>query len=165
MESDVDGLWLEFGTWKGETVNYISHLVKNKVYTFDSFTGLPEDWITRFPKGSFNRKGLIPEVRDNVAIVSGLFQDTLPNFLKKHANRPIKFLHIDCDLYSSTSFIFRAIEDRVTPGSVIVFDELIGYKGFEHHEFKAFNEFLKKTKHKFEVLCHNNFEQVALIIL
>ncbi len=50
----VDGLILEFGVYKGETINFIASKLRDKViYGFDSFEGLPEDWRSGFPKGTF----------------------------------------------------------------------------------------------------------------
>jgi hypothetical protein len=55
---------------------------------------------------------------------------------------PIALLHIDCDLYSSTKTIFELLSDRIVPGTVIVFDELVNYPAFKKHEVLAFYEFL-----------------------
>ena len=46
--------YLEFGVFEGTTANYFSKLVK-KLYCFDSFEGLKEDWVgTSDPKNAFN---------------------------------------------------------------------------------------------------------------
>ena len=46
--------YLEFGVWKGESSNFFSKFL-NKLYCFDSFEGLKEDWVgTSFTKGYFN---------------------------------------------------------------------------------------------------------------
>jgi hypothetical protein len=45
-----EGLWLEFGVCSGRTINLISTNTKNKVYGFDSFFGLPENWGTHQKK-------------------------------------------------------------------------------------------------------------------
>jgi hypothetical protein len=42
LKHKADTLWLEFGVWKGTTINYISKFTDDKVYGFDSFYGLPE---------------------------------------------------------------------------------------------------------------------------
>ena len=38
---DKDGLWLEFGVWKGESLRYISSFTDQPVYGFDSFEANP----------------------------------------------------------------------------------------------------------------------------
>lgn len=136
----VDGLVLEFGVFSGLTINHLAGLTTQTVHGFDSFEGLPEDWRPNFPTGVFRRDGL-PEVRDNVRLQVGWFDKTLPVFVSEHAG-PVGFLHVDCDLYSSTKTIFHWLADRIVPGTVIVFDEYFNYVGWRNHEYKAFKEFI-----------------------
>lgn len=143
----VDGLYLEFGVAAGTSINFVAPKVTAKVYGFDSFDGLPEDWLPGAPKGQFKQESL-PQVPENVELVVGLFDDTLPAFLQQHPG-PIAFLHIDCDIYSSTKTIFELCHDRIVPGTVIVFDEYFNYPGWRDHEFKAFHEFLKASNRKY----------------
>ncbi|MDX1508578.1 MAG: class I SAM-dependent methyltransferase, partial [Woeseiaceae bacterium] len=96
---DTDGLYLEFGVGRGKSMRWIAAQVDGTVYGFDSFEGIPEYWNGN-PVGAFAQKSL-PKVPDNVEFVVGLFGDSLPGFLEQHRD-PIAFLHIDCDLYSST---------------------------------------------------------------
>lgn len=55
-------------------------------------------------QGEFSLEGRYPDVRDNVVLVQGLFNESLPKFIKKHykTRNPvdITYLHIDCDLYA-----------------------------------------------------------------
>jgi hypothetical protein len=156
-----DGLFLEFGVFKGETINFISSKVKNTIYGFDSFEGLPEDWREGFEKGSFATK--IPKVNPNVNLIKGWFDNTLPEFLKEHEEK-CYFIHIDCDLYSSTKIIFDLLKDRIED-TVIVFDEFFNYPGWLEGEYKAFNEFINKSNGKYtvEYIAYNKFgEQLAV---
>jgi hypothetical protein len=136
----ADGLVLEFGVYSGRTVNLIASLEAGKVFGFDSFEGLPEDWRADFRKGAFKRTDL-PRVAPNVELVVGWFENTLPAFLAAHPG-PVSFLHVDCDLYGSTQTIFQHLVGRIGPGAVIVFDEYFNYVGWRNHEFKAFAEFI-----------------------
>lgn len=155
----------EFGVYNGETINFLSHLLKKStIYGFDSFEGLPENWIENFPIGTFNRNGKLPEVKENVTLIKGMFQNTLPCFLETF-NDKINVLHIDCDIYNSAQYVLNTLKDFVKHGTIIIFDELINYKGYKLHEFKALNEFLKSTGYKIKVICHNNYEQVSIKIL
>jgi hypothetical protein len=151
---DREGLILEFGVATGRTINQIASLTDDRVYGFDSFNGLPEDWRPGILKGEFKQEQL-PDVRDNVELVVGLFDDTLDKFLEEHPG-PIKFCHVDCDLYSSTKTILSKLEGRVVEGSVFMFDEFCRYEGYQEHEYKAFLEFLDKTGWKVKYLgsCH-----------
>jgi len=135
----VPGLIMEFGVAAGRTINHISSLTDQPVYGFDNFAGLPETWRTGFGAGSFRRE--VPAVNGNVELVVGLFDDTLGDFLDRH-DGPVSLLHVDCDLYSGAKTIFDELAPRIVPGTVIVFDEYFNYPGWEHHEFKAFHEFV-----------------------
>ena len=84
LQHKPNTLWLEFGVASGRTINYISKFTKDKVYGFDSFEGLPEKWRDGFNKGAFNRNGILPEVNNNVELIKGWFDETLPNFIKNH---------------------------------------------------------------------------------
>ena len=111
------------------------------IYGFDSFEGLPDAWIPGFPKGYFNMDGKLPPVAPNVVLVKGWFDETLPPFVQQHPE-PVSYLHIDCDMYESTKTVFQNLAPRIVPGTVIVFDELVNYPGYQDHELKAFYEFL-----------------------
>ena len=158
----IDGLCLEFGVNAGTTINIIANqLPERTIYGFDWFQGLPEDWRPEYRKGTFKRD--IPEVRENVELVVGLFSDTLPQFLSQKAEN-IAFIHVDCDLYSSTKDIFELAHSRFVPGSIIVFDEFYRYLGWQQGEYKAFNELVEKIGMKYRFFGYS-IEQVALEVL
>lgn len=138
-----DGLVLEFGVFSGRTINHLAALDPGSIIGFDSFEGLPEDWRADVPKSTFQRAGP-PEVKTNVELVIGRFEETLPAFVAANP-APVAFLHIDCDLYSSTKTVFRFLRERIGPGAVIVFDEYFNYVGWRNHEYKAFAEFIAET--------------------
>lgn len=159
-----NGLVLEFGVYNGDTLNHIAKKIpNNKIYGFDSFEGLPEQWRDNFKKGMFAVKEL-PKVEKNVTLIKGWFNESLPTFLNR-INNQISYMHIDCDLYSSTKTIFKHLENQIIKGTVIVFDEYFNYPGWEKGEFKAFQEFITKTKKEYKYLTYNHLhEQVALVI-
>lgn len=162
---EVEGLILEFGVYKGETINFIANLLTDKtIYGFDSFEGLPETWRFGFEKGVFALSKL-PKVRNNVQLIKGWFEETLPAFSNQIANTPIAFLHIDCDLYSSTKVIFKFLGKNIVAGTIIVFDEFFNYPGWKDGEFKAFYEFVKEKNIEFEWLGFVKYhEQVGVKI-
>ena len=156
-----EGLWLEFGVYKGETINYLADRHRpGLVYGFDSFRGLPETWRpakgglrAATQKGSFDLRGRLPRVAANVKLVKGLFNATLPEFLKGLAPGDfVSLLHVDCDLYSSTKTVFRYTVPLLRPGSVVAFDELVNYPQYRLHELKALYEVLCDTGWRVEVL-------------
>lgn len=148
-----DTLWLEFGVFSGGSINYISKFTSNTVYGFDSFEGLPEKWREGFDKGAFDVNGKLPAVNENVKLVKGWFNETLIPFLKEQ-NKKISFMHIDCDLYSSSIFALEACRPYFTDDCIIVFDELVGYEGYdgENGEAKAWCEFVNKYNIKFKYI-------------
>jgi Methyltransferase domain len=146
-------LWLEFGVFEGRTINYISTFTNDRVYGFDSFEGLPEDWRHGFGKGTFNRNGRLPMVRPNVELVKGWFSDTLPKFLEMHKDQQVSFLHLDADLYSSTKFVLDTLKPYLHPQCILVFDELVNYPGYdgETGELRAWYEFcMENPEMKYE---------------
>ena len=148
------GIICEFGVWKGKSINYIAKKNAQKVHAFDSFEGLPETWLSTHKKGHFALKNM-PFFEKNVVIHKGWFDDTLPQFVKEHTEN-ISFLHIDCDLYSSTKTIFKWLDKQIVEGTIIVFDEYFNYPFWEHHEYKAFQEFVNENNVKYEYLCYSS---------
>ena len=159
-----DGLFLEFGVYRGKTVNYIAKINPNiNIYGFDSFEGIQEDW-NYLSKGAFKLIQL-PKVRKNVTLIKGWFHETIPIFKQKEKNY-ISFLHIDCDLYSSTATIFTEFCNQITNDTIIVFDEYFNYPGWKAGEYKAFIEFVNKNQIQYEFIgyCFKG-EQVAVKII
>ncbi len=150
----LDGLYLEFGVHKGWSVNVIASTVNQEVHGFDSFYGLPEDWKVDSRAGKFSLNGQLPEVKENVVLYPGWFSDVLPGFLSDHPGN-VAFLHIDCDLYSSTKYVLETLADRIQPGTIIVFDEYYNYPGWEMYEFKAFQEFIHERHMAYEYIGYN----------
>ena len=140
------GLVLEFGVEKGLSINHLARIAPGRAIDgFDSFEGLPGDWGgTMETQGKFDMRGKPPKVRDNVRLHVGLFDQTLPGFLRQRPDK-VALAHIDCDIYESTVAALTLLEGRIEPGSVIVFDEYFNYPGWRRHEYKAFQEFIART--------------------
>lgn len=159
----VPGLYLEFGVATGRTINHTAQQVRETVHGFDSFAGLPEDWRSGYGKGAFSQSR-IPKVRDNVALHVGLFDETLPEFVRGMAG-PVAFLHVDCDLYSSTKIIFDLLGDRIVPGTVIVFDEYFNHPTWRADEWLAFKEFVALKSVEYDYIGYvPTHQQVAVVI-
>jgi len=150
---DDSGLFLEFGVYKGDSVNRLARLKPGvHWYGFDSFIGLPEAWTLGARKGAFSIGGKLPPVWSNVTLIKGFFEQTLAPFVAEHRGSKVAFLHIDCDLYSATRTIFAELGEMLQPGCIVVFDELINYAGWQDGEYKAFTEFVRTTKRSFEYI-------------
>ncbi len=151
--AEQDGLWLEFGVYYGRSINIIAQYRDGLVHGFDSFAGLPEDWKSGEPKGSYSTNGRLPAVRDNVRLHQGWFEQSLPVFLRHHSEH-VSLVHIDCDLYSSTATVLSQLACRFRPGTILIFDDFLGIEGFEQHEFKAFAEFVQQSGFSFRLLSY-----------
>ena len=150
----LKGYILDLGVYKGSSTRSLAKIFPNEtIHGFDSFEGLPGDW-SHVLKGTFGDvKGILPEMPDNVKLYKGWFDDTLPVWFSGHDDRPISLLRVDCDIYSSTKTIFDVLGSQVKSGTCIVFDELIGYRGWRDHEHKAFSEFQARTGLEFEYIA------------
>jgi len=170
-----DGLWMEFGVFRGRSIQRISSLTTNIIWGFDSFDGLHEDWDNDNPKGVYGSGGEIPEgaiIGDNhdmfnssktkntepwnknIRFIKGYFSDTLPTFLNNHTENAA-FIHIDSDLYSSCVDVLNNLKSRIVDGTIICFDEILDYPTYRDNEIKAFAEFLIDTGFRFESLIYH----------
>jgi hypothetical protein len=159
----TDGLYCEFGVYRGLSINFIASLVKQEVHGFDSFEGLPEDWRGGYSRGMFKMSGL-PRVAGNVRLHKGWFEESVPVFKSEHSG-PLAFVHIDSDVYSSSKTVFCVLGDWIVPGTVIQLDEFFNYPGWRHGEFKALAEFVSAFAVELEFIGYTrNDEQVAVRI-
>ena len=162
----IEGLICEFGCQKGNSINCFAKNLPNKtIHGFDSFEGLPEKWFGPYRKGIFKVNHKKVHFEENVKLHVGLFSDTIPVF-KKENEGLLSFVHVDCDLYSSTKDVFNGLKDRFVKGTLILFDEYHNYPTWEEHEYKAFMEFIEETGFAFEYLAYKDSEYgQALVVL
>jgi len=153
-EAKLNGYILEFGVFKGSTINHIATLTNQDIYGFDSFIGLPEPWIMGNNKieNRFDLSGIKPTVPNHVKLIDGWFEDTIPPW-KKEFKDQIKFLHVDSDLYSSCNTILYELNSQIVPGTIILFDELFGYPFWEKGEWKSLQEWTKDLGRKYQPLA------------
>lgn len=102
-------------------------------------------------------------VLDNVILHQGLFHETLPSFASINKDKSIAFLHIDCDIYSSTKVIFDLLGHMIKPNTIIVFDEYFNYPSWQKHEHKAFMEFTDSRKISYQYIAYNKMHQQVAV--
>ena len=160
------GVIAEFGVWKGESINFFAKSCpKARVFGFDSFEGLEEDWYGyRLQKGSFSTNGQLPNCERNVTLVKGWFEDTLPKFCGELQLEKILLLHMDADTYKPTAYVLSSLSNNLGKGSIIIFDEYFGYPNFRLHEFKAWQELADSSGLKYRYIGYTEM-QVAIEIL
>src|SRR5215831_3257279 len=99
--------YLEFGVASGYSFRWFAEQNKNtnsRFYGFDTFTGLPEDWGP-YKKGAFGTSNKVPEINDSrCKFYQGIFQQTVPGFLKELNDYRRNVIMLDADLYSATLF-------------------------------------------------------------
>jgi hypothetical protein len=133
--ASVPGDVFEFGVAAGDSfLTFLERCPDRQVYGFDSWAGLPERWWTR-PKGTF--AAAPPKFTNpNGHLVKGWYNESAPRFFRDYHGH-IAILHIDCDLYSSTSTFFQHALPYCGPGTVVLFDEYWNYPTFADHEWLA----------------------------
>jgi hypothetical protein len=167
--SRPDGLILEFGVYKGRTLNFISKELASmsdnrEIWGFDSFEGLPDDWSGySMTKESFDLKKKIPKLRKDIKLSIGFFDETLPSWVKRNLddNVFLALIHIDSDLYSSAKVILNNLSSFIKKDTLILFDEYFAYPNWQNHEFLAFKEFVNANNIAYEYLGF--YEQKCLV--
>ena len=150
---DKESLFLEFGVFKGDSINLFAKKLKNidaEIFGFDSFKGLKDEWMTEEfnPPGTFDLKGKKPRVEENVRLIDGWVEETAKDFLSKNSKK-IAFIHFDLDTYNSTSFVLKSLKKNFQPGTIVLFDEFYGFPNWEKYEYRAFKEEIEENKFKF----------------
>ena len=167
-KSIVSKPFYEFGVWRASSFKYLIKVFK-KGYGFDTFTGLPENWV--FKNGSVAQKagtytsdGNVPKIKGGEFIV-GKFEDTLPVFFSE--TRPIaSVINFDADLYSSTICALNFSKQVMDKDTILIFDELIINESWEQDEFRALSEFCSINNFSYEVIAISFFtKQVAIKLI
>jgi hypothetical protein len=157
--------YLEFGVASGRSFKWwvaANQNPESRFTGFDTFTGLPENWDV-FKAGDMSMDGQFPDVNDSRAeFKKGLFQETLPEFIKKYEFKHRKIIHLDADLYSSTLYVLSMLAPYINIGDILIFDEF----AVPTHEFKAFLDFKQSFYFDFELIyAGNNYLQSAFKVV
>jgi O-methyltransferase len=138
--------YFEFGVANGHSFKWFlqkNTCAESTFNGFDTFSGLPEDF-GMYKKGTFNTNNKIPEIDDpRGSFHQGLFQKTLPQFLKTYKNENRKIIMLDADLYSATVFVLASLAPFLREQDLVFFDEFT----VPTQEYKAFCDFQKAFPH------------------
>ena len=123
MTAQIPGDIVEVGVFKGGSAKLICEIKGEKhLHLFDTFEGMPragEDDIIQ--EGAFSDTA-VDNVRqyledyNNVFFYKGLFPKTAAAI----KNRKISFLHLDVDIYTSTSEALHFFYSRMSKGGLII---------------------------------------------
>ncbi|HEX5151823.1 MAG TPA: class I SAM-dependent methyltransferase [Parafilimonas sp.] len=157
--------YMEFGVASGESFKWFLEQNKNeksRFYGFDTFDGLPEDWGP-YKKGAFSNQNKPPEVNDRRAMFfKGLFQQTLPSFLKQLDGGTKNVIMLDADLYTATLYALTSLAPFLKKGDIVFFDEF----AVPTHEFKAFLDFTQSYYVNLELIgAANNYYFTAFKVV
>ena len=147
--------YLEFGVAEGESMRdwlQLNQHQASRFFGFDTFEGLPEPWKKfrkTYPKGSWSTEGRIPELNDSrVIFTKGLFQATLPTFLKDFAPHNRLVINCDADLYNSTLYVLASLNNLISPGTIVLLDEFSTME-----EFRAFRDFTQSFRRTYKAFA------------
>jgi methyltransferase family protein len=162
------GVWIELGVGSAASTRLLCATAQQvgrtmTLHGFDSFQGLPEAWGEIAPAGTYAYPR--PSLSEpNVVLHEGWFADTLPLFAGGLTEQ-VGFLHVDCDLYSSTWTAFDALRKFIRPGTVLLFDEYWNYLEAPEHEMKALRDFVERDGLGFSYIGYNrNYMQASVVI-
>lgn len=171
----ISGTVLEFGVYRGRTLRSLAEaLPDRKLFGFDSFTGLPEPWVrsdtSTYQAGHFRLKGVPTDFPQNVSLVRGFFEDTLRLWRSLNTDQ-VALLHIDSDLYSAAKHVLSTLNDRLVPGTVVVFDELCDWKesgiypAWREGEWKALVEWTIEHDRDVRLLARGENFSAAFVVV
>ncbi len=187
--AQIEGDYAEFGVYQGETFAHACSVLalnntKMQFWAYDSFEGLPkpkigadlhEGYSGGFFEGQFqcSESTFIDYLKrqkidlSKVHIVKGWYQDTLTeNASVTDAPDKISLAWIDCDLYESTVPVLEFITDKISIGSVILFDDWRCFRNLaEHGQQRACREWLDKYPHiQLNLLIDNDYNGYAFSV-
>ena len=93
---------------------------------------------------SFLKKKIKLMKLDNIVLIRGNFEKTIPTFFKKNPEKKIFIANIDCDLYDSYKVVLNNIWAKLSKKGIIYLDEYYSLK-FPGARI-ASDEFFKKYK-------------------
>lgn len=141
------GMLLDFGVRGGSSTLMLGDALLGidgrKVYGFDAFLGIRDAWSKpNRPPGSMSLGGAVPPrvaSHEKVELVVGWVEDTLPVFLSE-GHGATGLVHLDMDVFPPTKFVLQALRPTLKPGSLLVFDDYVGFIGWQNHSHRAFTE-------------------------
>jgi hypothetical protein len=159
---DLPGEVVECGVFKGASLmrfasfrNLLESPYSRRLIGFDAFGNFPRQgdaadqaFIDAFEneagtgiaadqlRGFLAHKGI-----DNVELVPGDINKTVPSYAQQHPALKIALLHVDVDVYQPTRIILETFHPMMVRGGVMVFDDYGTVAG----ETRAIDEFLRDT--------------------
>ena len=123
----VPGDFAECGVFRGATAHLIAETMNGRVlHLFDTFTGMPptDIEVDAHEEGDFSETSLQEALElvgnpDKVVFYAGFVPDTFAGLEHKE----FAFVHIDLDLYRSTTDALRYFYPRMNRGGIMLLDD------------------------------------------
>ncbi|NOR72080.1 MAG: hypothetical protein GQ532_20750 [Methylomarinum sp.] len=167
--AQVQGDYCEFGVFQGTTFTHAAQQMTSlfsdmRFVAFDSFEGLPSPkgidansgYTSHFYETQFacSEEEFLVNMRrsrlnlSRIQTVKGWFNETLNSAVaESHGVDKISVAWIDCDLYESTVPVLDFLTNRISVGSVIIFDDWRCYRNHpDYGEQLAVREWLHKNQ-------------------
>ena len=142
-QAEVEGDVIELGVRRGTTTRFLASLCPH-VHGFES-------------------EESPPEVPGNVTLHVGLSEETLPKWT---GERPLRLLHLNCNVYSSAAEGLDHLARFIIPGTVVVFDKYLCDPRWRDEEHGAWVEAAVRDGWSYEYLAFSLFtKQAALIVV
>lgn len=131
----------ELGVFQGGSAYVLASVIKEPIYLYDTFEGLPEvSEFDQFSEGALaanieDTKLFLKEF-DNLQFFKGIFPESA-----SEVEEGLGLVHLDCDLYEGTKAGLEYFYPRMIQGGTILIDDY-GYKTTLGVK-KAVDEFMK----------------------
>lgn len=163
------GIFLEVGVWRGGTGILMAKKLKylgdnSTMYLADTFTGVVKtsDADSHYTGGEHADTSLEHVEKlakilgvDNIKILKGIYPEDTGHEIK---DMPIRFCHIDVDVYESAKDIVLNIWENLVGGGIIVFDDY-GFKSTV-----GINTFVNEQRKLKDRLVFYNLNGHAIIV-
>ena len=181
------GSYIEFGVFTGSSFNFAMSVNKKieKIFNysncsffgFDSFSGFGKtndyDKHPRFTDKTFsiNLQKVLKNIEkkslgQKYKIVKGFYNETLIKKPQDYEIHKARVILIDCDMKDSAKLALNFVKNILQPGTIILFDDYIFYKGsISKGEYAAFDEFKEENKNiKFRHAFDYGYGSKAFIV-
>lgn len=153
----LDGDFVEMGVFQGYSAAVLAHYldfaaVPKTWWLYDTFDGIAPEDENRLARNEYlseryKEQGLFEVVKRRFAAYPNVrvIQGRIPDVLAEACPERISFLHIDMTAARPERDGLAAVFERLTPGSVVVFDDYGRIKYRENHQL--IDDFLNPRRH------------------
>lgn len=162
-KAPVEGLFLEFGVFRGESLEFLKEISGRDIFGFDSGVGAIGIETESF---AFHGPTPLPHwLVQSEHYIEGWFHQTLPTFLEKNTEE-ISFVHFDAGHLDPARYVLNAIFPRLSNGAIIAFDEILASDSSRNPispEWIAFHEAITRYRFDYSWIARSGIRGVVKI--